>query len=448
MQNEPTAHALESGSELAGYRIRSVLGEGGMGIVYLAEQPQGGLCALKLLSDTHRSDSSVTARFRREAEYANALDHPHILELYDSGETSDGALFIAMQYVAGVDLAELLRSDGVLSMTQTVSILGQVAGALDCAHASGLIHRDVKPGNIIIDKAGEDLHAYLSDFGLSKNPSQDSVALTQQGQLIGTMAYAAPEEILAHPRDHRVDVYSLACVLYEALVGTPPFQRDTDLDVLYAHVGDPRPSLTDRRGDLPSGIDDIVAKGMAISPDDRHETCGEFIAAIAALVPAEPSAAEGVTVANPGLRLVVRNGPAVGKELIVEDELELGRLMTLDGAGLDDTEISRCHGRVRRFGAGYVVEDLHSSNGTFVNGQRIASPSPLAPGDELRIGSTTFLASAIDDLATSTQPSRKGRRLILRLEVDLETGDLGVAIEDGASARIVRDGDAWRVEPL
>jgi serine/threonine-protein kinase len=456
--------------DIAGYQLQSVLGEGGMGIVYLAERPQGGLCALKVLSGKLGPDPSFAARFKREAAYAEALDHPHILELYDAGETTEGTLYFAMQYVPGADLGVLLARDGVLDVALALSIMGQVGDALDSAHATGLIHRDVKPGNILVAQdhaAGP--YAFLTDFGLSKNPSEDSIELTKQGQLVGTTAYTAPEEILAQPRDHRVDIYSLGCVLYEALTGEPPFVRDRELDVMYAHIGDPRPNVSDRRPDLPPAIDVIIAKAMAISPADRYSSCADFIAAARAALPAPAVSAAGILgagdPADPAdhgsapataastlrgqdpapspafpevLRLVVRAGAANGRELVVADELELGRVTTLGGAIAGDLEISRRHARIRRVaGDTFVVQDESSANGTFVNGDRIEGPHPLRPGDELRIGSTVFVVAP-----EPAPPSR----VAMRLEFDAETGELSVAIEHGPTARIVRDGDGWRME--
>jgi serine/threonine-protein kinase len=488
----------EPGSEFAGYRIRSVLGQGAMGIVYLAERPQGTLCALKVLSGQASADPSFATRFKREAQYAESLDHPAILELYDVGEAPDGTLFFAMQYVPGADLRALLARDAAMGLEEALSILRPIGDALDCAHAKGLIHRDVKPGNIIVaEDRGPAPGVYLTDFGLSKNPSEDSVQLTQQGQFIGTIAYTAPEEILAQPRDHLIDIYSLGCVLYEMLVGVQPFVGDRDLDVMYAHIGDPRPKATDRRPDLPPGIDAVIAKAIAVSPADRYQSCAEFTAAAGALLP-EPSpaaprgAVDPVPSAPPSpgpptapareseppvseppasLRLVVQAGLGLGRELIVEDDLALGRLTTLDGALADDSEISRRHGRVWRDPDGhFLAEDLYSTNGTFVNGVRISAPHPLRPGDELRIGRTVFAVSRpqsteqsapdaavaaerqsdevapIPELVVHAARSPQATRLVLRLELDLETGELAVGIEGGATARIVRHGDGWRVE--
>jgi len=410
-----------------------------MGIVYLAERPDGGLCALKLLSSNVGTDPSFVTRFEREAQYAASLDHPNILKLYDTGKTRDGTPFLAMEYAPGTDLGVMIARNRVLSLPLALFILGQVSDALDCAHGMGLIHRDVKPGNIIVVNQETDRpHAYLCDFGLSKNPSEDTVALTRQGHFIGTTAYTAPEEILAEPRDHHVDIYSLGCVLYEALVGSPPFERDRNLDVLYAHISDPRPNVTASRPDLPPPIDAIIAKAMAISPAERYDTCAEFMSAANELLgdgaiaprapafaaapplamPKAPSLAAGAVsppdaaeppppdaAEPPALRLVVADGPAFGRELVVEDEVMLGRLTTLDGALEDDRGISRNHGRVRRAAdGGYLVEDSNSANGTFVNGVEISGPHPLRPGDELQIGSTVFKAMTAAQPAPSAEP--------------------------------------------
>ncbi|HXD57089.1 MAG TPA: FHA domain-containing serine/threonine-protein kinase [Thermoleophilaceae bacterium] len=447
------------GGDIAGYRIESVLGEGSMGTVYLAERAQGGKCALKVLSERSSNESTFAARFKREAEYAQALDHPHILHLYETGQTPDGTLFFAMEYVEGPDLHVLLEREGPLDLAVAVTILAQIADALDSAHAKGLVHRDVKPGNIIVAATPDGPYAYLTDFGLAKNPTEDSVALTVQGQLIGTMPYTAPEEILAQPRDHRADVYSLACVLYEALVGAPPFVREREIDVLYAHLGDPRPSATASRPELPAGIDEVIAKGMAIAPEERYASCTELIAAAGGLVPTRAAvdapAAVDLTVdttpaetaeATGALRLLVTAGFGVGQELLVEDEVVLGRLETLDGALAPDEEISRRHARVYRADDGFLVEDQQSANGTFVNGERIDEPRLLRTGDELGIGTTVFVATVSPAINGAPVAQETGNRLVLRLEVDLEGGELTVAIEGGPAARIVRDGDGWRVE--
>ena len=519
--------APELGLEVGGYRLESVLGEGGMGTVYLARGREGGLCAVKVLSRRLVGDDpSFATRFKREAQYAEALDHPHVLELYEAGETPDGTLFFAMQYVDGPDLGVLLRRDGAMGLPRALSILGQIGDALDAAHATGLVHRDVKPGNIIVADDPGGPRAYLTDFGLSKKQSEDSVALTKMGQLIGTMSYTAPEEILAtEPRDHRVDIYSLGCVLYETLVGAPPFVRERELEVLYAHVGNARPSATAACPDLPAGIDDVIARAMAISASERYSCCAALIAAAQALLPgmawpeARATAAEAsAAVAEPAdcatpvttepapaqvgappdvLVLTVRSGLAHGRALTVEDEFVLGRLTILDGAVASDHSISRRHAMIMRTGdGGFVVHDEHSRNGTFVNGARIDNPHALRTGDELRVGSTVFVAGvpetqvesarespperveapqaespikppsdwieAPQAKSTAQPPSNRveaprvgelvveaggpGRGLTVRLEFDLDAGELTVAIENGATVRLVSQGDDWYVE--
>lgn len=484
-----TEGPLGVGSEIAGYRVKSVLGRGGMGVVYLAERPQGGLCALKVLSEGPALDVDSAARFKREARYASTLEHPNVLALYDVGETAQGTPFFAMQYVAGEDVGAVLAREGVMSLAQALTILGQVGSALDGAHALGIVHRDVKPANIIVaHDPDQAVHAYLTDFGLSKSPDEDSVALTRQGQFVGTMPYTAPEEILGQPRDHLVDVYSLGCVLYEMLVGTPPFVRERDLDVLYAHIGDPRPSARDARPDLPAGIDSVIARAMAIAPADRYASCAELVTAARALlsgasvVPPPPPAGERAE----DLRLIVRQGFGLGREVLVEGELVLGRLTTLDGALSADLGISRQHARVWRDEDGvFLVEDVGSANGTFVNGTRIDGSHRLRAGDTLQIGSCVFAVVPREPVdrspETATEPAAapivapseaeevsapcadttepgelsaspveteraaQSSRLALRLELDLELGEMVIEIEDGPAARIVRDGDRWRL---
>ncbi|HVG64874.1 MAG TPA: serine/threonine-protein kinase, partial [Actinomycetota bacterium] len=235
------------GTRLAGYRIQALLGRGGMGVVYLAEQlgPHRPV-ALKLLLDPATASQAFRERFLRESELAAAIDHPNVLPVYDAGET-DGVLWIAMRHVDGIDLAALLQRDGPLAPEQALAICGQVAGALDAAHTQGLVHRDVKPANILLGvEDGAVGHAYLADFGLTKRVG-GARGLTASGQVLGTIDYVAPEQVEGGQVDGLADQYSLGCVLFECLTGTVPFQRDSELAVLWAHVHDPPPRVRDHR---------------------------------------------------------------------------------------------------------------------------------------------------------------------------------------------------------
>jgi streptogramin lyase len=283
------------GTRLAGYRIRSLLGRGGMGVVYLAEQlgPRR-LVALKLLSAPATASEAFRERFLRESELAAAIDHPNVLPVYDAGET-DGVLWIAMRHVDGTDLAALLAREGPLAADQALALCGQVAGALDAAHARGLVHRDVKPANILLAmEEGAVAQAWLADFGLTRRVG-GSRRLTVSGQVLGTIDYVAPEQVEGGQVDGRADQYSLGCVLFECLAGVVPFRRDSELAVLWAHVNDPPPRVTEHRPELPDALDDAVGRALAKAPGDRHPSCQ-------ALVASAQAALDGTAPAGPRRR--------------------------------------------------------------------------------------------------------------------------------------------------
>ena len=265
-ERAPMAADPRIGTELAGYRIEALLGRGGMSVVYRAkdlalERP----VALKVLAPELAEDERFRERFLRESKLAASIDHTNVIPIYEAGET-DGLLYIAMRYVEGTDLSRLLEWEGPLEPARAIAILGQAASALDAARfAHGLVHRDVKPGNILIaSEQGADSpdHVYLSDFGLSKRAA-DERSLTEGGQFFGTLDYVAPEQIEGEPVDGRTDVYSLGCVLYECLTGHVPFAKDTKTALLWAHLQEPPPTVTGLRGDLPAGIDTVVARALA-----------------------------------------------------------------------------------------------------------------------------------------------------------------------------------------
>jgi serine/threonine-protein kinase len=288
---------MRIGTQLAGYRIQAFLGRGGMSVVYLAEDLESNRkVALKLLSPELAANEQFRDRFLKESNIARTLDHPSIVQTYDAGE-ADGEMYIAMRYVDGSDLKTLLKVDGPLDRERVVSVIDQVSGALDSAHVRGLVHRDVKPSNVLVqndENADAGLRAYLADFGITKQVLQESVTLTQTGQLVGTMEYVAPEQIKGEPVDARTDVYSLGCMLYECLAGKVPFPRDIEVAAMWAHIQDTPPKVSDDRKDLPKSIDDVVARAMAKPPDDRYSTAGSLamdlrleLGMAGAVVPAE-----------------------------------------------------------------------------------------------------------------------------------------------------------------
>jgi YVTN family beta-propeller protein len=269
---------LDMGSELLGYRIEDVLGRGGMGIVYLAEDLRlKRKVALKLLSPQLAEDARFRERLLAESELAASLDHPNIVPIYAAGE-ADGLIFISMRYVEDSDLKALLHN-GPLSPERALAFVSQVASALDAAHARGLVHRDVKPSNVLIAaKAGHEGsdHVYLADFGLTKRFSGKEDAGNGQEQLLGTVGYMAPEQIRGGEVDGRADVYSLGCLLYECLAGEPPFAQGSDAAVLFAHLQQEPPTLP--------GLEQVLPRALAKSPDDRYQTGRELVdAARAAL---------------------------------------------------------------------------------------------------------------------------------------------------------------------
>jgi serine/threonine-protein kinase len=270
------------GQQIAGYRIESEIGRGGMAVVYRAKDLRlERTVALKLLAPELARNDTFRRRFTHESRVAAAIDHPHIVPVFEAGET-EGVLYIAMRYVAGRDLRHLLDREGPLPLTTATRITGQVASALDAAHDHGLVHRDVKPGNILVAQGTDSEHpehVYLTDFGLTKK-SLSLTGFTTVGQFVGTLDYVAPEQISGKPVDGRCDVYSLACVVHETLAGRPPFQRDDDMALLWAHQYDQPPPLTERRPDLPASVDEVLARALAKSPDDRYDSCLSFVAAL------------------------------------------------------------------------------------------------------------------------------------------------------------------------
>ena len=271
---------LRAGSLLAGYRLEARVGAGGMAVVFRARDERlGRLVALKVLAPGLATDPGFRRRFIAESRAAAAVDDPHIIPIYEAGEAS-GALFIAMRFVGGGDLRGILDREGALPPVRAVQFISPVASALDAAHAAGLVHRDVKPANILVDtRRDRPDHVYLSDFGVSKG-AISSVSLTGTGHFLGTPAYAAPEQIQGLAVDGRADQYALACVAFQLLAGVPPFRRDQEMAVLFAHLSEPPPSVGSRRSGLPTAVDAVLARGMAKIPEKRFESCADFADAL------------------------------------------------------------------------------------------------------------------------------------------------------------------------
>ena len=316
---------LRPGSQLAEYRIERLIGRGGMGVVYQAEHVHlGKRVALKVLPPEYMKDGSFRERFEREARLAASLEHPNIVPVTDAGEF-EGELWIAMRYVDGTDLRQVLNEHGALNPIRAVSILGRVANALDTAHAAGLIHRDVKPGNILLEPPSPTRqveHVYLTDFGLTKHvdvdtgdvagqfatgdrprepdlpvgPEHETLGpdhgppepelgaagepdhgVTRAGYFAGTVDYAAPEQFRGGPLDGRVDVYALGCVMYECLTGRVPFSGEDEQHVMLMHLQTPPPKASAMQPGIPRGLDAVIARAMAKDRDARFATCRELV---------------------------------------------------------------------------------------------------------------------------------------------------------------------------
>ncbi|HEU5211468.1 MAG TPA: protein kinase [Gaiellaceae bacterium] len=266
---------IRTGHVVAGFRIGDLVGSGAMGAVYLAaDTATGERIALKLLAPDLVDDERFRRRFLRETELARSLDHPNVVPVLAAGE-EEGTLYLAMPYIESEDLRKVLRREGTLDAGRALRIAGQVAAALDAAHRAGLVHRDVKPGNVLV---GADDHVFVCDFGLARHLSSVS-SLTSDRGFVGTIDYVSPEQIEGGPIDGRADVYSLACLLFECLAGAPPFERESELSVVFAHLNDPPPPVTDYRPDLPAALDAVFATALAKSPRDRYGTCGDLVAA-------------------------------------------------------------------------------------------------------------------------------------------------------------------------
>lgn len=244
-------------------------------MVYRAQHLRlGRQAALKLIAPELAEDSGFRQRFERESRIAASLDHPNVIPLYEAGE-EDGQLFIAMRFVPGTDLRDVLALEGSLGVDRATRLVSQVASALDEAHSHGLVHRDVKPGNVLIAGLGTEEHAYLTDFGLTKEAGSGE-SITKTGAWVGTLNYVAPEQIEGKPVNARADIYALGCLLYESLTGEVPYPRDSDVAKMYAHLNEPPPRASALRSEIDPALDRVIERAMAKAPEDRYPSAGDL----------------------------------------------------------------------------------------------------------------------------------------------------------------------------
>ena len=276
----PHMAELPAGTVFAGHRIDGVAGRGGMGVVYRATHlALDHVVALKVIAPELADDPRFRERFVRESRTAVSIRHPNVVQVRHAGEEA-GVLFVTMDYVEGSDLRALISAERRIEPVRGALIISQVAAALDAAHERGLVHRDVKPGNVLIEERDGDEHVYLTDFGLTKRMS-GATELTASGAFIGTLEYMAPEQIRGGELDARTDVYALGGVAFATLTGEPPFGRvDGDVAKLYAHLNDPVPRASERWPALPVAVDPVLQRAMAKKPDDRYSSAGEFARAL------------------------------------------------------------------------------------------------------------------------------------------------------------------------
>jgi DNA-binding beta-propeller fold protein YncE len=275
---------LSTGSILGDFRVEDEVGRGGMGVVYRAVQISlGRPVALKVIAGTLSDNVAFRDRFVRESRLTASLDHPNVIPVFAAGE-ADGVLYIAMRFVEGTDLRSLIAADARLESLRAAGVVAQVASALDAAHERGLVHRDVKPANVLVAARGGGEHVYLTDFGLTKRSASES-GLTSAGEWVGTLDYVAPEQLRGDPVDGRADVYALGCVLYETLTGQVPFPREDDVAKLWAHISDTPPLATELAPDVPRRLAAVARRAMEKDPDDRFASAREMGRAALAAVP-------------------------------------------------------------------------------------------------------------------------------------------------------------------
>jgi serine/threonine protein kinase len=363
---------LNTGDRVASYIIEATLGEGGMGKVFRARsEPDGRIVALKVLKGELADDDVYRRRFLHEARAAREVQHRHLVPVLDAGE-ENGCSYLAMLYLPGGSLAERLKTNPPFDTL--LRLAAQIATGLDALHHHGIVHRDIKPSNILLDQNDD---AAITDFGLARGYAY--TVLTRLGQVMGTVDYLAPELIRGQPASPASDIYALGCLFFECVSGSPPFAGKSVYEVGLAHVQDPPPDPCAKRTDLPEELAWAVLQALEKDPDKRPRTATAYVRML--VIASQKSRRPQVDLT---IRLVVSSGPLSGQSVEVAADLVVGRHNA--DINLPDLEVSRRHALIRPVAGGIEIEDLGSSNGTYVNGRRIGKSTVVAPGDRIQLG--------------------------------------------------------------
>ena len=426
---------IAAGTMLGGYRVERALGHGGMGVVYLARQISlDRLVALKVLMPELASDEAFRRRFLTESHVAASIDHPNVIPVHEAAE-QDGRLFVTMRYVDGPDLGALLRAERRLTPPRAARIVAQVGAALDAAHRAGLVHRDVKPGNVLVSDPGGDDHCYLTDFGLVKRSASAS-GLTQTGQVLGTVSYIAPEQLRGATVDGRADVYALGCVLFEILTGRRPFERDTDVATLWAHLSEEPPAPSHIVPSIPPALDTVVRRALAKDPDERWPTAGELGRAALAAAGAEEADASTVVDPPPPAPPPATATPRRRARLLAAGALVATAVAAAAAALLTDGD-----GREPATQPALRVTAEVPVGGSPVTTSAAGERVWVTFESDGRLGVVDFATRAV------TQSRRYGASLAVTAVRDdrLVVGDFGENVEDGKGWVVVVDADSGRV---
>ncbi len=434
-----------AGTEIGGYRVVSIAGRGGMGVVYRAQQIDlDRPVALKLIASRLAHDEAFRERFVRESRATAAIDHPNVIPVYSAGEDG-GRLFLAMRFVDGEDLRSRIRANGPLSASEAAKLTSQIGSALDAAHERGLVHRDVKPANVLLD--GD--HAYLTDFGLTKRVDGET-SMTGADRWVGTLGYIAPEQIRSETVDARTDVYALGCLLYFMLTAESPYRRDTDEATLFAHLNDPPPPLHMVISGVPKELADVVERALAKDPDDRFQSAGDLGATALAAV--------GAGTARPE-RVVARGAAAPGGEAHEETVIAGGTTPLPDatqiqpGAAGTNQAATAAPSNRKRLAVGLgavavaaaVVAVLATTGGSGDTASPASGPLKLIAGSPISVGPRPTSVTYGYEHLWVTVP-RKGR--LVRLPVDGNDPTKAVNLRAPLADTVAAFGSIWVVSSL